>query len=54
MAEEDIVPGEEELWVGRDADEYCREACYHERLCRFGDCVDYECYEECVRNYHRG
>jgi len=44
-----------EVYEDPEAVEYCTEACYDERHCRHDpDCVDSDCYRECIKSYHRG
>jgi len=46
----DYVP---EDYVPQEIIEYCIELCYHEHLCDFDpDCVDYDCYQECVNSFY--
>jgi len=50
---------EEVIEVDPEVAEYCEELCYdiqkeHEGLCDGDDCIDDECYANCVKSFYEG
>jgi len=42
----------EKEYIDQEMDEYCSELCYHDFLCNYtDDCIDYDCYNECIKRY---
>ena len=51
--EEDITE------VDPEVDEYCSEVCYdiameHDGFCKGEDCIDWDCYSECIKSFYGG
>jgi len=50
---------EEVLEIPEEVDDYCSEVCYDiameaEGFCEGDDCIDWDCYNRCVKSFYKG